>query len=80
MKVPRAVLELRKRQDFNTYYYITKGIIPLNIARGVTDLVLCTLSDHGLHLYQVSKKYLEWFKSYGADTILALIITRGTIP
>ena len=36
-----------------------------NSVRGITVLVLCKSSDHGLHLYQ----HLEWFKSYGADTI-----------
>ena len=33
--------------------FITKGHNSTNIARGVTILVLCTSSDHGLHLKQV---------------------------
>ena len=59
---------------------ITKGHSSVNIARGVTVLVLCTSSNHGLHLYQVCCKYLGQFKSYGADTISILIITKGIIP
>ena len=54
---------------------ITKEHNSINIAYGVTVLVLCKPPNHGLHLYQVSPKYLEGFKSYGADTILILIIT-----
>ena len=38
---------------------ITKGHNSENIARGVTVLILCTLSDHGLYLCQVWWKYLE---------------------
>ena len=40
---------------------ITKRHNFVDIAHGVTVLVLCTSSDHGLHLYQVSRKYLERF-------------------
>ena len=29
---------------------------------------LCTSSDHALHLYQVSRNYLERYQSYGPDT------------
>ena len=32
---------------------ITKGTNSVNIACGVTVLVLCILPDHGQHLYQV---------------------------
>ena len=35
-----------------------------------------TSADHDLHLYQVWYKYLERFKSYGADTISLLISTK----
>ena len=35
------------------------------------------LSDQDLFLNFVSWKYLENFKSYGADTISILIITKG---
>ena len=33
---------------------ITKGQNSVNIARRVIILVLCTSSNHGLHLYHVS--------------------------
>ena len=56
---------------------MTKGHNSTNIAHGVTVLVLLTLSNHGLHLYQVSWKYLKQFKNYGADTISILILTKG---
>ena len=46
------------------------------IARAVTCLVLCTSSDHGFRLYQVSQKYLERFQSNGSDTISILVITK----
>ena len=54
---------------------ITKGHNTWNIERGVTVLVFWTSSNHDLHLFQVSPKYLECFKSYWADTISILIIT-----
>ena len=38
--------------------------------RGFTVFVLCISSNHVLHLYQLSRKYLERFQSYGADLIL----------
>ena len=38
---------------------------------------LCESSDHGLYLYRVLPKYLERFKSYGANTMSILIITKG---
>ena len=44
---------------------------------GVTVLNLHTLSDHGLHLYQVQQNYLERFQSYRAVMISILIITKG---
>ena len=44
---------------------------------GVTVLIFRPLSNHGLHLYQVSQKYLERFQSYEAYTISTLIITLG---
>ena len=56
---------------------ITIGHNFLHIEHGVTVLALCTSSDHGLYLYQVLPKYLERVKSYGANTISLLIITKG---
>ena len=37
------------------------GYDSLNVVHGVTVLVLCISSDHGLYLYQVSKKILNGF-------------------
>ena len=56
---------------------ITKGYNSVNNVGRVTVLVLCTLSDDALHLYQVLWKYLYWFQSYRADTISALKISKG---
>ena len=57
---------------------ITKWHNSVNIARRIKVLVLCTLSDHGLHLCQIWRKYLEWFRSYGADRICDAQTTRHT--
>ena len=35
------------------------------------------MAGHALHLYQVSRNYLEWYHSYRADTISILKITKG---
>ena len=52
---------------------LSKGeIIPKNVG-GVMVLNLCTLSDHALYLYQVSRKYLKEFLSYWADTISIIL-------
>ena len=40
---------------------ITKGHNSVNVAFGDTVLVCCTLSNHCLHMYQVSLKNLERF-------------------
>ena len=53
------------------------GHYSVDLVHGVTVIVLCISSDHGLYLYQVSRKYFEWFQSNGADTISILINTKG---
>ena len=52
----------------------------------IYDGVLCTSSNHGLHLCHVSQKYIKRFQSYEAYTILMLLkgqnsvkIVRGVI-
>ena len=40
---------------------IIKGHNSIKTVHGVTVLVLCTSSNHGLHLYQILQKYLEQF-------------------
>ena len=74
---------LKYLERFESYIANTISILIIkkihnstDIACGVTVLVLLTLSDHGLHMYPVSRKYLKQFKSYGADTISKLIITK----
>ena len=47
---------------------ISKGNNSAKNEVGVTVVNLCTLSDHGLYLCQVSLNYLERYQSYGADT------------
>ena len=68
-------LKLWSGHDFNTYYYRAHNSVK-NIC-DVRVLVLCTLPEHDLHTYQVSRNYLERFQSYGADTISILIIIMG---
>ena len=34
------------------------------------------MADHALHLYQVSRNYLKWYQSCGADTISIRKITK----
>ena len=46
----------------------SKGNNSAKNAGGVTVVNLCMSSDHALHLCQVSRKYLERYQSYGADT------------
>ena len=47
---------------------ISKGHNFVKNEGGVPILVLCTSSDDALYLYKVSRKYLERYQSYGADT------------
>ena len=55
-QVPPNYLErlMSYRANAMSILIITKENNSINIARGVTVLFLCTLSDHDLHLYQVS--------------------------
>ena len=46
---------------------LSKGHNPVNSVGGVMALVLSTLSDGVLHLYQVLSKYLVGFQSYGLE-------------
>ena len=47
---------------------ISKSYNSIKNEGGMSVLVLCTSSDDGLYLYQVSRKYLEQYESYGVDT------------
>ena len=47
---------------------ISKGNNSAKNVGGVMVVNLCTSSDHGLYLYQVSWNYLERYQSYGPDT------------
>ena len=55
---------------------ITMGHNSVDLEPGVTVLFLYIPSGWGVHLYQVSRKYLERFQSYVADTISILINTK----
>ena len=44
---------------------------------GVTVVNLCSSSGHALYFYQVVWNYLERYKSYSADTISILKISKG---
>ena len=65
--------------DTLSILFITKVYNSLIILPGVTDLVLCTSSNHCLHLYHVPGKYFERFQSYGAGTI-SILLQRCIIP
>ena len=56
------------RADTISKMKIPKGNNSAKNVGGVTDVNLCTSSDHGLYLYQVSWNYLERYQSYGPDT------------
>ena len=56
----------------------TKGLTYLKTIGGVRLPFLCTLSDDALYLYQVSKTYMKWLKSYWADMYWNL--QRSIIP
>ena len=56
----------------NTNYY--KVAFSLKIVSGVTVLVLCTLSNYDLHLYQVSRNILNGFRVIEQTEFSLLII------
>ena len=56
------------RADTISILKITKGNNSAKNVGGVTVVNLCTSSDHGLYLYQVSWNYLKRYQSYGPDT------------
>ena len=62
-----TILILKNKKGYNSVNKTTLG---------VTVLVLCRLSNDGLHLYQVSCKYLERFQLLN-DTMSILFITKG---
>ena len=57
--------------QFQCYY---KGHNSVKIVRGVIVLVLCILSNHGLHMNQLKHKYIEWYKS--CERISTVIKTK----
>ena len=56
------------RADTISILKISKGNNSAKNVGGVTVVNLCTSSDHGLYLCQVSWNYLERYQSYGPDT------------
>ena len=56
------------RADTISIPKISKGNNSAKKVGGVTVVNLCTSSDHGLYLYQVSWNYLKRYQSYGPDT------------
>ena len=67
------VSELGSVHNFNV---ITKEHTSVKIVHGVTFLVLCILSNHGLHMCPVQHKYIEWFQSYEAARISTVFFTK----
>ena len=65
------------RADTISIRKITKGNNSSKNVGGVTVFNLCTLSGHALYFYQVLWNYLKRYKSYRADTISILKITKG---
>ena len=66
MKLSRTVSKYRA--DTISILKISKGNNSAKNVGGMTVVNLCTSSDHGLYLCQVSWNYLERYQSYGADT------------
>ena len=58
---------------------ITMGHNSINIARGVEVPVLSTSSEHDLHEYQVSRKYLNGLRIMERTQFLYLLLQRGVI-
>ena len=56
---------------------ISKGNNSARIVGGVTVVYLCMLSGQALYFYQVLRNYLKRYRSYRADTISILKITKG---
>ena len=54
----------------NCYLESSKGHNSKAINTRVMVLVFCTSSNVGYYLYEVPRRYLEQFSSYGADTVL----------
>ena len=65
MKISQRVSELSR--GCSLYSEIFKGHYSVNSVDGVMVLVLSTLSDSVLYLYQVLSKYLIGFQSYGPE-------------
>ena len=66
MKISWTASKVYSGHDFHRKNF--KGPLFHKNIGGVIVLVLCTSSDNGLYLYQVSRKYLEPYQSYGEDT------------
>ena len=65
------------RADTISILKVTKGNNSSNNVGGVTVVNLCTSSGHVLYFYQVIWNYLERYRSYRADTISILKITKA---
>ena len=61
-------------------HIIIKGHNSVNVGYEVTVLFFCTSADHGLHLYQVCRKYLKRFQSYKETRFQFLLLHRVIIP
>ena len=57
MKISFTVLKILSGHYFQTENY--RGTLCGENASGVMVLILCTLSDRALYLYQVSRKYIS---------------------
>ena len=70
VKVSHRVLELRTWTVGLTLGWslkFTKGHNSVKDVGGVTELVLSTLCDNAIYLYQVLSKYLTGFQSYDPE-------------
>ena len=63
--------------DTISIWKITKGNNSAKNVGGVTVVYLCTSSGHALYFYKVLWNYLERYRSYRADTISTLKISKG---
>ena len=64
-------------KGIQNYLKFTKGHKIRENYRWSYVTFLCPSSDDALYLYQVSRKYLKGFQSYGADAICILKFAKG---
>ena len=63
--------------DMISILIITKGYNSVNIARGVTVLVLCSSSDHGIRIIYIYISTLGYFISHRTEQMHSTLYYTG---